>query len=179
MKPNKLAKLYSNILFECAKDMSVLDEVRDSISKIDNLVRSNADLKSFVQSKRLLKEDKLKILDKVLGYSIHGLVLGIVSYLSGMQTNKTIGFIKSYYHERYKNINNQVSVQAIVSNDLNEEETKELKEKLDKVLGKDADLNINVDTSIIGGIKLRVENTFLDASLKSQIKNIKLDLMKI
>ena len=40
MKPNKLAKLYSNILFECAKDMSVLDEVRDSISKIDNLVCS-------------------------------------------------------------------------------------------------------------------------------------------
>ena len=179
MKPNKLAKLYSNILFECAKDMSALDEVRDSISKIDNLVRSNADLKSFVQSKRFLKEDKLKILDKVLGSSIHGLVLGIVSYMSGMQTNKTIGLINKYYHERYKNISNQVSVQAIVSNSLNEKETKELKEKLDKVLGRDADLNIKVDTSIIGGIKLRVENTFLDASLKSQIKNIKLDLMKI
>ena len=179
MKPNKLAKLYSNILFECAKEMSVLDEVRDSISKIDNLVKSNADLKSFFQSKRFLKEDKLKILDKVLGSSIHGLVLGIVSHLSGMQTNKTIGLIKKYYCERYKNIRNQVSVQAIVSNDLSEKETKDLKEKLDKVLGKDADLNINIDTSIIGGIKLRIENTFLDASLKSQIKNIKLDLMKI
>ena len=179
MKPNKLAKLYSNILFECAKDMSVLDEVRDSIFNIDNLVRSNADLKSFVQSKRLLKEHKFKILDKILGSSINGLVLGIISYLSGMQTNKTIGLIKKYYHERYKNISNQVSVQAIVSNNLNEKEAKALKEKLDKVLGKDAELNINVDTSIIGGIKLRVENTFLDASLKSQIKNIKLDLMKI
>ena len=179
MKPNKLAKLYSNILFECAKDMSVLDEVRDSIFNIDNLVRSNADLKSFVQSKRLLKEDKLKILDKVLGSSIHGLVLGIISYMSGMQTNKTIGLIKKYYHELYKNISNQVSVQAIVSNNLNEKETKELKDKLDKVLSKDADLSIKVDASIVGGIKLRVENTFLDASLKSQIKNIKLDLMKI
>ena len=179
MKPNKLAKLYSNILFECAKDMSVLDEVRDSISKIDNLVRSNADLKSFVQSKRLLKEDKLKILDKVLGSSIHGIVLGIISYMSGMQTNKTIGLMKKYYHERYKDISNQVSVQAIVSNDLNEKDTKEFKEKLDKALGRDVNLSVEVDDSIIGGIKLRVENTFLDASLKSQIKNIKLDLMKI
>ena len=179
MKPNKLAKLYSNILFECAKDMSALNEVRESISKIDNLVRSNADLKNFVQSKRLLKEDKLKILDKVLGSSIHGLVLGIVSYMSGMQTNKTIGLIKKYYHERYKDFSNQVSVQAIVSNHLNEKETKELKDNLDRALGKDADLSIKVDASIIGGIKLRVENTFLDASLKSQIKNIKLDLMKI
>tara|TARA_B100000579_G_scaffold161634_1_gene131251 strand:+ start:12 stop:551 length:540 start_codon:yes stop_codon:yes gene_type:complete len=179
MKPNKLAKLYSNVLFECAKDMSVLDEVRDSISKIDNLVRTNADLKSFVQSKRLLKEDKLKILDKVLGSSIHGIVLGIISYMSGMQTNKTIGLINKYYHERYKDISNQVSVQAIVSNDLNEKDTKEFKEKLDKALGRDVNLSVKVDDSIIGGIKLRVENTFLDASLKSQIKNIKLDLMKI
>ena len=167
MKPNKLAKLYSNILFECAKDMSALNEVRDSISKKDNLVRSNADFKSFVQSKRLLKEDKLKVLDKVLGSSIHGLVLGIVSYMSGMQTNKTIGLIKKYYHERYKDISNQISVQAIVSNNLNEKETKELKEKLDKALGKDADLSIKVDALILGGIKLRIENTFLDASLKS------------
>ena len=79
----------------------------------------------------------------------------------------------------HKNIRNQVSVQAVISNNLNENETKELKQKLDRALGKDADLSIKVDASIIGGIKLRVENTFLDASLKSQIKNIKLDLMKI
>ena len=179
MKPNKLAKLYSNVLFECANDISALGEVRDSISMLDDLVRSNVELKSFVQSKRLLREDKLKIFNKVLGSSIHGLVLGIVSYLSGMQTNKTIGLIKKYYLERYKNISNQISVQAIVSNNLNEKETTKLKENLDKVLGKDADLTIKVDASIIGGIKLRVENTFLDASIESQIKNIKLDLMKI
>ena len=179
MKPNKLAKLYSDVLFECANDISALGEVRDSISMLDDLVRSNVELKSFVQSKRLLREDKLKIFNKVLGSSIHVLVLGIVSYLSGMQTNKTIGLIKKYYLERYKNISNQVSVQAIVSNILNEKETTKLKENLDKVLGKDADLTIKVDASIIGGIKLRVENTFLDASIKSQIKNIKLDLMKI
>ena len=179
MKPNKLAKLYSDVLFECANDISALGEVRDSISMLDDLVRSNVELKSFVQSKRFYREDKLKIFNKVLGSSIHGLVLGIVSYLSGMQTNKTIGLIKKYYLERYKNISNQVSVQAIVSNNLNEKETTKLKENLDKVLGKDADLTIKVDASIIGGIKLRVENTFLDASLKSHIKNIKLDLMKI
>ena len=179
MKPNKLAKLYSDVQFECANDISALGEVRDSISMLDDLVRSNVELKSFVQSKRLLREDKLKIFNKVLGSSIHGLVLGIVSYLSGMQTNKTIGLIKKYYLERYKNISNQVSVQAIVSNNLNEKETTKLKENLDKVLGKDADLTIKVDASIIGGIKLRVENTFLDASIENQIKNIKLDLMKI
>ena len=64
MKPNKLAKLYSDVLFECANDISALDEVRDSISMLDDLVRSNVELKSFVQSKRLLREDKLNVVDE-------------------------------------------------------------------------------------------------------------------
>ena len=179
MKPNKSAKIYSNILFECAKDMSVLDEVRDSISVLDDLVRSNAELKSFVQSKRVSKDIKLIILNKILGSSIHGLVLGIVSYLSGMQTNKTISTIKKYYSERYKKVRNKVSVHAIVDSELNKEQVDNFKEKLDKTLNKDTDLSFEVDASIIGGIKMRVENTFLDASIKSQIKNVKLDLMKM
>jgi len=179
MKPNKSAKLYSNILFECAEGMSVLDEVRDSISTLDDLVRSNGELKSFVQSKRVSKDIKLIILNKVLGSSIHGLVLGIVSYLSGMQTNKTISMIKKYYFERYQKVRNKVSVHAIVDSELTKEQADDFKEKLEKVLNKDIDLSFEVDASIIGGIKMRVENTFLDASIKSQIKNVKLDLMKM
>ena len=179
MKPNKSAKFYSNILFECAKDMSVLDEVRDSIFTIDNLVKSNAELKSFVQSKRVSKDIKLIILNKVLGPTIHGLVLGIVSYLSGTQTNRTISNIKKYYFDRYKKVRNKVSVHAIVDSEINKDQADSLKQKLDKALNKDTDLSLEVDASIIGGIKLRVENIFIDASIKSQIKNVKLDLMKM
>ena len=50
---------------------------------------------------------------------------------------------------------------------------------LSKNLKKEADLTVEVDKSLIGGAKFRIENKFLDASIKSQLKNIKLDLMKI
>ena len=178
MKPNKSAKQLSSVLFECANNANALDEVRDSIFLLDELVRSNIDLKSFVQSKRLSQEQKLTILVQVLGSSVHSLVLGIVSFLSGMQTNKTISRIKKYYFEQYKNIKNKVSVHAVVSNKIDKEGASIMKEKLDQVLSKDTDLSIEVDESLIGGVKLRIENTYLDASIKSQINNVKLDLMK-
>jgi len=178
MKPNKSAKQLSSVLFECANNANALDEVRDSIFLLDELVRSNIDLKSFVQSKRLSQEQKLTILVQVLGSSVHSLVLGIVSFLSGMQTNKTISRIKKYYFEQYKNIKNKVSVHAVVSSEIDKEGASIMKEKLDQVLSKDTDLSIEVDESLIGGVKLRIENTYLDASIKSQINNVKLDLMK-
>jgi len=178
MKPNKSAKQLSSVLFECANNANALDEVRDSIFLLDELVRSNIDLKSFVQSKRLSQEQKLTVLVQVLGSSVHSLVLGIVSFLSGMQANKTISRIKKYYFEQYKNIKNKVSVHAVVSSKIDKEGASIMKEKLDQVLSKDTDLSIEVDESLIGGVKLRIENTYLDASIKSQINNVKLDLMK-
>ena len=178
MKPNKSAKQLSSVLFECANNANALDEVRDSIFLLDELVRANIDLKSFVQSKRLSQEQKLTVLVQVLGSSVHSLVLGIVSFLSGMQTNKTISRIKKYYFEQYKNIKNKVSVHAVVSSKIDKEGASIMKEKLDQVLSKDTDLSIEVDESLIGGVKLRIENTYLDASIKSQINNVKLDLMK-
>ena len=178
MKPNKSAKQLSSVLFECANNANALDEVRDSISLFDDLVRSNIDLKSFVQSKRLSQEQKLTILVKVLGSSVHSLVLGIASYLSGMQTNKTISRIKKYYFEQYKKVKNKVSVHAILSSEMDKEDASMMKDKLDQVLNKDTDLSIEIDRSLIGGVKLRIENTYLDASIKSQINKIKLDLMK-
>ena len=87
MKRNKSAKQLSNVLFECADSANALEEVRDSIYRFDSLVRSNIELKSFIQSKRVSQDQKLTILVQVLGTSIHPLVLGIASYLCGMQTN--------------------------------------------------------------------------------------------
>ncbi len=70
------------------------------------------------------------------------------------------------------------SVYAVVSNKMEKEDATRMKEKLDQILSRDTDLSIEVDESLIGGMKLRIENTYLDASIKSQINNIKLDLMK-
>ena len=65
-----------------------------------------------------------------------------------------------------------------LSSEMDKEDASMMKDKLDQVLSKDTDLSIEIDRSLIGGVKLRIENTYLDASIKSQINNIKLDLMK-
>jgi F0F1-type ATP synthase delta subunit len=54
-----------------------------------------------------------------------------------------------------------------------------MEKKISDLLNKETELTIEVDESLIGGARFRIENIFLDASIKSQLKNIKSDLMKI
>ena len=74
---------------------------------------------------------------------------------------------------------NIVSVHATFSLEVSEEELNDIQKKLSSYLNKDAELTFEVDPSLIGGAKFRIDNMFLDASVKSQLKNIKSDLMKI
>ena len=53
-----------------------------------------------------------------------------------------------------------------------------LKASLDEILGKKTKLSFEIDPSLIGGIKLRVNNTFLDASIHNQLQKLRTELLQ-
>jgi F0F1-type ATP synthase delta subunit len=53
-----------------------------------------------------------------------------------------------------------------------------LQQNLQRAMNKKADLKIEVDGQILGGIKLRIENKFLDASLKSKLNRLQIELLQ-
>ena len=179
MKHKISAKRLSDTLFDSAKSTDSIEEVKSSIVEFEKILKVNSELKSFVQSKRFSQEQKLTILFDALGSSFHGLVLGIVSYTSGVKASKTIGQVKNNFIDAYKMMKNIVSIHATFSSEVNSEDLNGIQKKLSDQLNKEAELTVEVDSSLIGGAKFRIDNMFLDASVKSQLKNIKSDLMKI
>ena len=82
------------------------------------------------------------------------------------------------YADLYRKKAGIVEVQALVSDPLNELSANALKEGIQTALNMKTDLNIEVDDELLGGIKLRIENTFLDASLKSQLSRLQRELLQ-
>ena len=62
---------------------------------------------------------------------------------------------------------------------MNQSQLDSLKTSLDKILGKQTELSMEVDSALIGGIKLRIENTFLDASIQNQLQILRTELLQI
>ena len=59
MKHKISAKRLSDTLFEIAKNNDSIEQVKTSIIEFDNILRTNNDLNSFVQSNRFSQEEKL------------------------------------------------------------------------------------------------------------------------
>ena len=73
---------------------------------------------------------------------------------------------------------NIVPVTAYVADELSIIEVADLQKTLEKSIGKDTELDLIVDPSLLGGIKLRIENTYLDASIKTKMDNLRRDLLQ-
>ena len=78
-----------------------------------------------------------------------------------------------------KDYRNIIYVKATVAEVLKKDEISKLSLTLKSVLGEEIKLKVEVDTRIIGGIKLRVEDVFLDGSINSQLQGLRNKLLQI
>jgi F-type H+-transporting ATPase subunit delta len=69
-------------------------------------------------------------------------------------------------------------VTAHVADELSVDEVADLQKTLEESIGKNTELDLIVDPSLLGGIKLRIDNTYLDASIRARMDNLRRDLLQ-
>ena len=93
MKPKMNPKVLATGLFNVADDSNMLEKVKDALFLINGIVIESGHFRVFVQSKKIKRQSKSKILNTVLGDSGHFLVNEIVSHLSGSNAPKNLNKI--------------------------------------------------------------------------------------
>ena len=179
MKPKINPKVLATGLFNVADDSNMLERVRDALSLINGIITENGHFRAFVQSKKIKRQSKSEILKTVLGESGHFLVNEIVSHLSGSNAPKSLNKIVFLFNSMYREKKSIIEVKGVVAKEMDQSQLDSLKTSLDKILGKQTELSMEVDSTLIGGIKLRIENTFLDASIQNQLQILRAELLQI
>ena len=170
-------KILSNALMEIAKEHNLIDEIYNSSIIIDHLLKESVILRFFFQSKKISKDQKFSILSETLNKSVHPLLIEAVSNLKGTSAVRSFkNFHENISHE-YKVEKNIIDVKITLADKLPASEISKIKLSIDKNLGKKSDLDVSVDASIIGGIKLRINNTYLDGSVQNKLQVLKHTLL--
>jgi len=171
MKPNQRAKKIAAILYDTAGGEAI--QVHTSLQHIGDLIKKDAQLKSLFQSKRIPNDKKIQIIREVFSNFFHVLV---VEFFGLMVKDRSIHIIA--YSDLYKEKAGTINVHAHVSQEMEVAYINALQENLKNIINKKVDFKIEVDNDLLGGIKLRIENMFLDASLKSKLNRLQSKLLQ-
>ena len=67
----------------------------------------------------------------------------------------------------------EVTAQVTVAEELNGARMNDIRDALKQVTGKDVKVDVTVDPSIIGGLKVKLGSRMVDASLRTKLNSIK------
>lgn len=175
--PKITSKFLSNNLYDIASKHGSVSEICSSLESFHKLISKNSHFKSFMQSKKIRNEEKVLILKEIMGKEVNPLVFDLILYTKSSQIVKTVREVTESFSAKYKSSIDIINVHATLAEDLSDKELKQLKNSIDKTIKKNAVISISVDKTIIGGIKLKIENTFLDASIQNQLQMLKNKLL--
>jgi len=178
MKRRSNIKNLAAALLVVAKEIDAVDEVQRSIKLVIELLKKDAQFRAFMQSKRFTIEQKTEVIKFGLQDVCNPLIQELL--IIEIDQNPTILMrnLSYFFDAMVKDELNIVPVEAHVADELSVDELAYLQKTLEESIGKDTELDLKIDPNLLGGIKLRIENTFLDASIKNKMDNLRRELLQ-
>jgi len=165
---------YATALFELARDEKSIDAVKADLDRFDALLNESADLKRLVRSPVFSADAQLKALTAVLDKAgISGIP---ANFLKVLTTNRRLFAVQDViraYRTLVAKFKGEATADVTVAEALSSKNLDALKVALKSVTGKDVDLNVNVDPSIIGGLVVKLGSRMIDSSLRTKLNSIK------
>ena len=162
---NKTSK-YSTVLFRLAKQYNIIEQISIQLPIIKHLYKTEPNFKLLFESKRITMDDKNQILKNVL-ISFDNIVVEFLQIIVENNSSKYLisiidKFLTLSYHELHAN-----EIEITSAQQLDEELKQSLAQKLN------CTLKTTIDSSMIGGLKLRKGNKIFDNSISFQLNQLK------
>jgi len=165
---------YATALFELARDEKSVDAVKVDLDRFDAMLADSADLKRLVRSPVFSADTQSKALTAVLDKSgISGISANFLKVLTANRRLFAVTDVIRAFRALVAKFKGEATADVAVAETLSDKHLDALKAALKTVTGKDVALNVKVDTSLIGGLVVKLGSRMVDSSLRTKLNSIK------
>ena len=177
MADSVYVRRYSQAVFNLALQAKELNRWQSDLRKIASLVKDTT-LFTLLQDAELDFNNKTKVLSERLG-DINPKALKLVSLLVTKGKLDLVGDIADEYQrllDNYRGIEGAEVAEVTTAIPLDDEDRLRLAQRLTTIVGKPIVLKPKVDSSLIGGIIIRIGDKLIDGSIRSKLEALRNEL---
>ncbi len=175
-----MAGRYAAALYELAGESKAIDTVEADLARLEALLADSADLRRLVRSPVFSAEDQLKAVGAVLDKAkIGGLTANFVRLMARNRRLFALENAIRGYRQLVAKARGEITAQVTVAEPLADDKLSVIRSALKESVGKDVNMNVTVDPSILGGLVVKVGSRMVDASLRTKLNSIKLAMKEV
>lgn len=174
------AQTYGESLFELALEEDKLDLFQKEAEFVQQVLAENEDLVKLMTHPKIGKEEKQNVIENIFKSNISDEMTGFLVIVIKKGRFKEIKAILSYFIARVKEYKKIGVAFVTTAVELREEQKQALIKRLIETTEYETmEMNYATDSSLIGGMIVRIGDRVVDSSIKHKLNDLTRDLLKI
>ncbi len=164
---------YAEALFRLVKAEGELERVEDELFRFGKLLETHHELKQALSDQTLERHQRSRIIEELLADKVSPHTLGLLSFVVEQGRGRQLPQILDSLSHLAAEARNSVVAEVRSAVPLDQDQRDELARALSKATGKNIELKVLVDPSLIGGIVAKVGDTVIDGSVRRRLEQLK------
>lgn len=175
-----VSKVYGDALFEEAVEKNCVAGWYDEVQALRTIFTENSDLVQLLNHPQIVKEEKVKVMENIFSGRVSEGVMGfLVTVLEKGRQNDILS-IFDYFIARVKEYKKIGVVLVTSAAELSSDQRTKIQEKiLATTEFVSLEMSYTVDPGLIGGLVIRIGDRVVDSSIRTQLSELKRELMKL
>ncbi|MDO4481844.1 MAG: ATP synthase F1 subunit delta [Bacillota bacterium] len=165
--------IYAESLLDVSEEMGNTDEIKKELIDLRELFEKNADLYDFYVTPKINKENKKEVLKGIFADKLSPITLNLLCVLLDKRRAMEFSGVVRQYERLVSEKNNEVAGVVYLAKPCSDELLAKLEKRLSEVTGKNLKLKVSIDPSLVGGIKVKIGDNVVDATIASQLREMK------
>jgi F-type H+-transporting ATPase subunit delta len=169
-----IAKRYARAFFAIAAEEKRYEAFSAELGRFSTVLKENRNLSEFLANPVFNQPDKKAVLEKILErIDVSPLTANFLKLLVDKRRIGILPDIEGSYRELMDNALRRVRVTVTTAFPLTDAVAARLRARLEELTGREVEMNVREDRTLLGGIVVRVGDTLYDGSIRTQLNNIR------
>jgi F-type H+-transporting ATPase subunit delta len=178
MDQSKINVRYAKAFFTLAKEKNLTAELREDARLIANVCETSSDFNLLLESPIVKTSQKVKAIQSIFEGKVNLFSLKFLAIITENNREKNIPGIFRNLEDLYRK-DEGIKIATLTSAQLlNDSIVAHVKQLVEKEFNAKVQMKQKIDTSLIGGFVLRVDDKQYDASISTQLKKIREQLLQ-
>ncbi len=179
MITNTISRRYAKALIQLATEEGAVDKIQDELKSFESAFAAHPECSAVFSSPAFTMEAKRDLLKEILGsLPISTTVANFLMLLLDKKRLDQLPFILACYSVFADDLSGIVRGTVSSALPLADAQVTEIREALEKSMGKKVLLQVDYDPSLIGGVVTKIGDRIFDGSIKTQLDRIQDILQK-
>jgi len=175
MNESRISVRYSKALFQSALEKKILGRINQDMILVKDIC-SVPEMKELLSNPVIIPSKKTEVLRNLLGKDLHKLTMLMIDLVVKNGREAYIPAIARVFIHDTKEYNGITETLLTTAVKVDTGIKKQVTDMIADLFKTNVDLKENIDVSIIGGFILKIEDNYIDASVRNKLRKIRKEL---